>query len=163
VPESWVINASPIILLAKVGLIQHVPQLVETLVIPQPVVEEILSFRDKDAAAIFLEEAGQKFIQPAVAELKHLSSSGIGSGERAVISFATAHSGFIAVLDDLEARMIVHRLGIKTLGTVGVVLRLKKAGLISEAKSYLQQIRKVGGYMSDELFREALRQVGEQS
>jgi len=162
VPESWVINASPVILLAKVGLIQHVPRLVETLVIPQPVVTEILSYRDKDAAATWLEKAGQEFIQPAVTELKQLSSVGIGSGERAVISFAAADSGFIAVLDDLEARVIAHRLGIKTLGTVGAVLRLKKAGLISEAKSHLQQIRKIGGYMSDELFREALRQVGEQ-
>jgi predicted nucleic acid-binding protein len=161
VPESWVINASPVILLAKVGLIQHVPRLVKTLVIPQPVVTEISSFRDKDTAAIWLEEARQKFVQPSVAELKQLSSAGIGSGERAVISFAAAHSGFVAVLDDLEARVIAHRLGIKTLGTVGVVLRLKKAGLISEAKSYLQQIRNVGGYISDELFREALWQVGE--
>lgn len=160
-PESWVINASPVILLAKVGLIQHVPRLVETLVVPQPVMTEILSFRDKDAAAIWLEEAGQKFVQPAVAELEQLASSGIGSGERAVISFAAANSGFVAVLDDLEARMIAHRIGIKTLGTVGVILRLKKAGLISQAKSHLQQIRKVGGYMSDELFHEALRQVGE--
>jgi predicted nucleic acid-binding protein len=40
-------------------------------------------------------------------------------------------------------------------------LRLKQAGLISEAKTKLQQIRKAGGYMSDDLFREALRQVGE--
>jgi len=86
----------------------------------------------------------------------------MGSGERAVISFAAEISGFVAVLDDLEARVIARRLGIKTLGTVGVVLRLKKAGLIAEAKSHLQQIRKVGGYMSDELFHEALRQVGEQ-
>lgn len=140
---------------------QHVPKLVETLVVPQPVAAEILSYRNKDAAAIWLEESGRKFFQPAVAELKQLSASGIGSGERAVISFAAANSGFIAVLDDLEARTIARRLGIKTLGTVGVILRLKKAGLISEAKSYLQQIRKVGGYMSDELFREALRQVGE--
>ena len=161
-PESWVINASPVILLAKVGLIQHVPRLVETLVIPQPVVTEILSFRDKDAAAIWLEESGKQFIQPPVAELKQLSSAGIGSGEHAVISFAAAHLGFVAVLDDLEARLIAHRLEIKTLGTVGVVLRLKKAGLVSEAKSHLQQIRKVGGYMSDELFHEALRQVDEQ-
>jgi predicted nucleic acid-binding protein len=161
VPESWVINASPVILLAKVGLIQHVPKLVQTLVIPQPVVTEVLSFRDKDAAAIWLEETGKKYIQPPVAELKQLLSCGIGSGERAVISFAAAHSGFIAVLDDLEARVIAHRLGVKTLGTVGVVLRLKKAGLISEAKSHLQQIRKAGGYMSDDLFHEALRQVGE--
>ena len=160
-PESWVINASPVILLAKVGLIQHISQLVQALVIPQPVVTEIVSFRDKDAAAIWLEKAGQIFVQPPVVELKQLSSAGIGSGERAVISFAAANPNFIAVLDDLEARAIAHRLGIKTLGTVGVVLRLKKAGLISEAKSNLQQIRKVGGYMSDELFHEALRQVGE--
>lgn len=160
--ESWVINASPVILLAKVGLIRHIPRLVQTLVIPQPVVTEILSFRDKDAAAIWLEGTGRTFIQPPVAELKQLSSSGMGSGERAVISFAAEISGFVAVLDDLEARVIARRLGIKTLGTVGVVLRLKKTGLIAEAKSHLQQIRKVGGYMSDELFHEALRQVGEQ-
>lgn len=160
-PESWVINASPVILLAKVGLIQHVPRLVDILVVPQPVVAEILGYRDKDEAAIWLNDAGQKFVQPAVAELKQLSSAGIGSGERAVISFAAANPDFVAVLDDLEARAIAHRLGVKTVGTVGVVLRLKKAGLISEAKSHLQQIRKVGGYMSDELFHEALRQTGE--
>ena len=160
-PESWVINASPVILLAKVGLIQRVPRLVGTLVVPQPVVAEILSYRDKDEAAVWLGEAGQKFIQAPVTESKPLASAGIGSGERAVISFAAANPGVIAVLDDLEARVIAHRLGVKTLGTVGVVLRLKKAGLISEAKSHLQQIRKVGGYMSDELFHEALRQAGE--
>jgi predicted nucleic acid-binding protein len=161
VPESWVINASPVILLAKVGVIQLVPQLVQTLAIPQPVVTEILGYRKKDAAAKWLEESGKQFIRPPVLEIKQLSSSGIGSGERAVISFATANSGFIAVLDDFEARVIARRLGISTLGTVGVVLRLKRAGLISAAKPHLQQIRKVGGYMSDELFHEALRQVGE--
>lgn len=160
-PESWVINASPIILLAKAGLIQHVPQLVKTLVIPQPVTAEILNYHARDAAAVWLNEKGKQFVQPSVAELKHLSSSGIGLGERAVISFAVANPGFVAVLDDLEARAIACRLEIKTIGTVGVILRLKKAGLISEAKSYLQHLRKAGGYMSDDLFREALRQAGE--
>lgn len=160
-PESWVINASPVILLAKVGLIEHVPKLAETLVVPQPVVTEILSHRERDAAAIWLETAGKNFVRPAVAELRQLSTTAMGLGERAVISFAAANSGFIAVLDDLEARATAHRLGIRTLGTVGVVLRLKNAGRIADAKSHLQQIRRVGGYMSDELFREALRQVGE--
>ena len=161
-PESWVINASPVILLAKAGLIQHVPRLVHALVIPQPVVTEILNFHDKDPAAIWLRDFGQKFVQSSFVEAKQLASTGIGSGERAVISFAAANSGFLAVLDDLEARVMARRLGVKTLGTIGVVLRLKKAGLIPEAKLHLQQIRKAGGYMSEELFREALRQTGEQ-
>jgi predicted nucleic acid-binding protein len=161
VPESWVINASPVILLAKAELIQYVPQLVQMLIVPQPVAAEIIGYRGKDAAAIWLEKSGREFIKPAITELKQLSSSGIGSGERAVISFAAANVGFVAVLDDLEARAIARNLGIKTLGTVGVVLRLKKAGLIPEVRSSLQQIRKIGGYMSDELFREALKQAGE--
>jgi predicted nucleic acid-binding protein len=161
VPESWVINASLVILLAKAGLIQLVPQLVKTLVIPQPVATEILNDSKRDAATVWLEEKGKQFVQPLIAESKHLSSFGIGLGERAVISFAIANSGFLAVLADLEARAVAYGLGIKTLGTVGAILRLKKAGLISEAKTYLQHLRKVGGYMSDDLFREALRQAGE--
>ena len=157
--EFWVINASPVILLAKVGLIERVPSLAEKFVIPEPVVTEILT-RD-DAAARWLNEAGKKFISPAVAELPELSDSEIGMGERSVISFAATHRGFIAVLDDNEARIIAQRLGIKIRGTVGVVLRLKKAGLISEAKSHLLKIKGAGGYISDELLAEALQIAGE--
>lgn len=141
---------------------ERVASLVETLVIPQPVMAEILSVHS-DAAALWLRESGKLFIRPAVAELKELSGSEIGAGERAVISWAAAQRGFIAVLDDREARSIAQRLGVRILGTVGVVLRLKRAGLVSDVKSHLVQIKQVGGYMSDELFREALRSAGEQA
>jgi predicted nucleic acid-binding protein len=161
VAESWVINASPTILLAKAGLIELVPRLTMRCVIPQPVVSEILNVRGQDAAANWLKQSGKTFIEPAVAELSSLAQSDIGPGERAVISWAAAHPGFVAVLDDLEARMIAHKLGIPLIGTVGVVLRLKKAGLISEAKPHLQNIRAAGGYIGDELFNAALKQVGE--
>jgi predicted nucleic acid-binding protein len=160
--ESWVINASPIILLAKVGLIERVPGVAESMVVPQPVVEEILRARG-DAAARWLSGAGRQFIRPAVAELTELSGSEIGSGERAVISWAAAHRGFSAVLDDREARTIARRLGIKIIGTVGVVLRLKQAGLIHEVKPHLMQIKQVSGYISDDIMREALRSAGESS
>lgn len=158
--ESWVINASPVILLAKVGLIGIVPSLADTFVVPQPVVEEILSVRG-DAATRWLTNEGRTFVRPAVVELTHLAGSEIGPGERAVISWAATHRGFIAVLDDREARKIAQELNIKVLGTVGIVLRLKKAGLISEAKPHLAKIRQVGGFISEELFREALHTAGE--
>lgn len=159
--ESWVINASPVILLAKAGLMERVSLLADPFVIPQPVADEILGVRGEDAAARWLKEMGKPFIRPAVAELTELSGSEIGSGERSVISWAAAHRGFIAVLDDHEARVIAQRLGVRILGTVGVVLRLKQAGLISEAKPHLLHIKKVGGYIGDELLREALRRAGE--
>jgi predicted nucleic acid-binding protein len=57
--------------------------------------------------------------------------------------------------------MAAQRLGVKVLGTVGVVLRLKQAGVIPEAKTALLTIRNAGGYVSDALLREALQRVGE--
>ena len=159
--ESWVINASPVILLAKVGLIENVPSLADSFVIPEPVVTEILSVHD-DAAAHWLTSAGKKFVQPSVPELAALSNFDIGLGERSVLSWAKAHSGFTVVLDDREARVAAHQLGLKVLGTVGVVIRLKRAGLISEMKPHLIEIRRVGGYISDELLREVLQSAGEQ-
>jgi predicted nucleic acid-binding protein len=161
VAESWVINASPTILLAKAGLMELIPKLTTRFVIPQPVVEEILNVRGKDAAAKWLQQSGKQFIQPAVAGFPALASSEIGPGERAVISWAMAHPGFVAVLDDFEARVIAQKLGVPLIGTVGVILRLKKAGLISAAKPHLQNIRNAGGYIGDKLFAAALKQAGE--
>ena len=162
-PEHWVINTSPTILLAKVGLVEFVPQLVTELVIPEPVASEILTAAKGDAAAVWLQGAGKIFIKPAVADLPSLSDWKIGPGERSVISWAATHADYMAVLDDLEARFIAQRLGIKIIGTIGIVLRLKRHGLISEAKPHLKKIREVGGYISEELFHEALRQVGEKT
>jgi predicted nucleic acid-binding protein len=78
-----------------------------------------------------------------------------------VISWAAANPGFVAVLDDSEARIAARRAGIRVIGTVSVILELKRASLIPEIKPHLLEIRRVGGYISDELFQEALRRAGE--
>jgi len=162
VPEPWVINASPVILLAKAGLIERVPALADPLVIPEAVAEEILRGQGEDAAARWLKGAGRRFIRAAGAGLAELSGFGIGLGERAVIAWAKAHPGFVAVMDDHEARVAAQQLGIRVIGTVGVILLLKRAGVITEAKSPLLRIRSMGGYVGDELFRKALRNAGEE-
>ena len=161
--ESWVINASPVILLAKVGLIVHVPQLTESIIIPEPVAEEIRKCRTVDAAVSWINGTGRQFVRAAVEELAVLRETGIGPGERSVISWAAKNPGFVAVLDDSEARAAAQRFGVRVRGTVGVVLEMKKRGLIPEVNAPLTQIRRVGGYMSDELFREALHCAGERS
>jgi predicted nucleic acid-binding protein len=163
VSKPWVINASPVILLSKAGLIHHVPAVARPLIIPEPVAAEIRQCREVDVAVNWIQGGGKQFIRPPAKELPELAQAGIGPGERAVISWAAANSGFIAVLDDSEARLLARRLGVPVLGTVGVVLDLKAAGLIPEIKSYLLEIRRVGGYMSDALFEEALRRAGERT
>lgn len=159
--EHWVINASPVILLAKADLIQFVPSVAQTLVVPEPVAAEIQQCREVDAAVKWLEEVGRKFVCAPAREIDQLSNTGIGPGERSVISWAAANPGFVAVLDDSEARIAARRAGIRVIGTVSVILELKRASLIPEIKPHLLEIRRVGGYISDELFQEALRRAGE--
>jgi predicted nucleic acid-binding protein len=160
VPENWVINASPIIFLAKLNLIESVPRLCNRLVVPNPVAAEVC--RVADAGAHWLRGTGQRFIQPAAEAPTFLNRSDIGAGERSVIAWALAYDGFIAVMDDHAARAEAQHLKLPLLGTVGVLLRLKKAGTIAALKPSLMQLRQVGAHVSESLFREALNRAGEQ-
>jgi predicted nucleic acid-binding protein len=163
VAEPWVINASPIIVLAKVGLMEKVPSLADPLVVPEAVAQEIRSCAIEDAAVRWLKGAGQSFIRPTEPAPLQLAGSGIGHGEKSVIAWALVHLGFIAVLDDSAARSQARRLGLPVLGTVGVVIRLKQAGLIDKVKPRLLQIRQAGGHIGEGLLREALHCAGEES
>lgn len=159
--ESWVINASPVILLAKAGLIHHVPVLAQPLVIPEPVAVEIQSCRTVDAAIAWMNQMGRTFVRRPAPELAELHASRIGSGGRAVPSWAVANPGFVAVMDDAEARALAARYEVPLLGTVGVVLKLKRARLIEAVKPHLLEIRRAGGFIGDKLLREALLIAGE--
>jgi predicted nucleic acid-binding protein len=161
VTEGWVLNASPIILLAKIKLIQLVPKLAEPLVIPEPVAEEVLRGPVDDPGAQWLSGPGNKFRRPAAIEPQEFAELGIGAGERSVIAWALAHPGFAAIMDDAAARSHAQVLGVVVFGTVRVLLRLKVAGLIPEVKSPLLQMRQAGGHITDALLEEALNQAGE--
>lgn len=66
-----------------------------------------------------------------------------------------------AVLDDLQARRCARTLGIPVIGTLGVVLRAKRHGIIGEARPVVARLREVGLYLSDELVERALAHLGE--
>jgi predicted nucleic acid-binding protein len=160
-PEAWVINASPLILLAKARLMERVVALADPLVIPAPVAEEIRRGAPDDPGLQWLEGPGRTLLKQSVTEPASLAACDIGSGERSVIAWALVYPEFTAVMDDLAARSEAERRGVKVLGTVGIILRLKSADLIPEAKASLTRIRQAGAHMSEALFQEALRRAGE--
>jgi predicted nucleic acid-binding protein len=64
VADRWVINASPIILLAKAEVVQFLPRLCHELVIPAGVVSEVESIRITDAGKNWLAAEGRQFVHP---------------------------------------------------------------------------------------------------
>jgi predicted nucleic acid-binding protein len=158
--ELWVVNASPIITLAKAGCLHLLEQLA-SVVVPEAVVQEIEAGPNTDPARKALEggwgaRSAPLEIPGAVLEW------GLGAGESAVLALALEESGRIAVLDDAAARRCARSLGVMTLGTLAVVLRAKQAGLIPSASQVAAALLEAGLRLDDETLRTALeRGAGE--
>jgi len=78
-----------------------------------------------------------------------------------VLSWALAHPGTLAVLDDFAARKCAGAIGVRVKGTLGLALLAKTRGQLSAARPLVEELRQAGLYLSDTLIREALSLVGE--
>jgi predicted nucleic acid-binding protein len=84
----------------------------------------------------------------------------VDSGEAEALALACERQWTI-VLDDRQARSVGKRLGLKMIGTVAVVVRAKKLGLISAVAPLLQNLADHGFRVSEALLKEALNMAGE--
>jgi len=132
--ETAVVNASPLICLSRAGLADLLRQSAQTIVVPAAVAREILARGPRDltaatlASSTWLKQVEDPAVPPGILAWD------LGDGESSVLAWALAHSGARAVIDDLEARRCAESLGIPLRGTVGLILRARRAGLIDSAR-----------------------------
>jgi predicted nucleic acid-binding protein len=160
VSDIWVVNASPIIALAKVGRLHLLRDLCKELLTPQAVVSEIFAGPPSDPARLALEQGWESKVAPHAIP-PELLEWGLGSGETAVLAVAMERKPATAVLDDAAARSCAKTLGIEVIGTLGVILRARKKNLISSAAEVLQSLCTAGFRLEDEMIRSALESIGE--
>jgi predicted nucleic acid-binding protein len=84
----------------------------------------------------------------------------LSHGERYAIALAILQKEPL-VIDDRLGRQVARALGVSVVGTVGVLIQAKKAGLILEVRSLMQEMRSAGYWLSDELIERAANQAGE--
>lgn len=93
--------------------------------------------------------------------LHDLPSNKLGQGEREVIAYAHAHDCCIAGLDDWQARLLAEKIGVTVIGIVGIVIQAKYSGSITSVQDILKRMQQQGFFLSDVVYREALRLAGE--
>src|SRR5688572_14834220 len=116
VAEQWVINASPVIALARVGQLELLARLPKQAIIPRAVEEELLRASEDDPARRAVESGMFKIIETPTPPSEILAWD-LGQGETAVLSYALAHRKWIAVLDDGVARRCARSLSLSVTGT----------------------------------------------
>jgi len=114
-----------------------------------------------DEASLALASTSWLKQTPAVGVPTTVASWDLGGGESSVLSWAAAHPGTITILDDYAARTCAETLGIPVVGSLGLALRAKIEGRVSEAQPLVEKLIRAGLYLSDALVRQALELVGE--
>lgn len=155
--ECWVVNASPVICLAKAGQIEILLNLPEKIIIPYAVAEEIHAGPSGDPARKILSLG--KFMIAEVMTLPEIIAWDLGQGEASVLSYAKANTGWTAIIDDLAARKCARGLAIPYIGTLAVVIMAKKRGLITSAADVMRSLQAAGLRLDDEVIRFAIKQT----
>ena len=146
-------NASPLIALNHIERLALLELLFGDVLVPPAVTAEcqsIVAFPD------WVRE--RPLGQPIGPRLLKLT---LGLGESEAISLAIERNAQRVLLDERRARQSARALGLRPLGTLGILLAAKRRGHLSEIRPCLSQLAEHGFRVSPQLRAEVLLSAGE--
>lgn len=154
-------DSSPLIALAIIGQQELLPRLYQRVVTPPVVWEEVTVRGAGLPGALEVSRLSWLEIQaPPPALLQPLMIL-VGHGEAQAIALALSMPGSTVLLDDAQARRVAERFGVTRIGTLGILRRAKKAGMIAAIRPFLMQLQANGIYIRQDLINAVLRDVAE--
>jgi predicted nucleic acid-binding protein len=133
--------------LSRTGRLELLRELFQSILIPPAVYDEVVTSGGGRPGAA--EVAAADWI--ATCEpIDHLAVDylkiTLGAGESEAIVIAREQKADFMILDDWQARQTALGLSLLVIGTVAVLAKAEKKGLISDLSSALQDLRQVGFY-----------------
>jgi len=157
-----VCNAGPLIALAGVAQLPLLRELYSRILVPEPVIEEIMRSGAGRAGAIEIGSANWLEVVPPTAERDALLAAELGAGESAVLRVAARLSAPLVLIDERRAcRIATQVYALKVRGTAGVLVEAKRAGLIPTIRPLLEAMVQDGYFLSTRLVETACNAAGE--
>ncbi|MEM7510377.1 MAG: DUF3368 domain-containing protein [Bacteroidota bacterium] len=146
-PDSIIItDASPLIALIKINKLEILDQLFDKILITDVVRDEVRS----NLPEWIKVSSNYNLEQKKLLELE------LDPGEASAISLALGMPNSLLIIDEKKGRKVAKRLGLKIIGTIGVVVKAKQQGVIPTAKEVLEDLEKSGLWISQELKEDIL-------
>jgi predicted nucleic acid-binding protein len=158
----WIVDTSPLIFLAKLNRLDLLRQGAEEILAPPAVLREISERQDEAARQV--EEARRDWLRTRAVEDRLLSTvlqTDLGEGEAEAIALALEVGAARIVLDDLDARRFADRLGLRSVGTLGLLLAARLRGEIPSLRDEIARLRHGGFRAAPALVAAILREAGE--
>lgn len=146
-------NSSPLIAGADIGLGAIFETLFGEILIPPAVRQEV--FTRQPQPSWITERALTYPSAPALLQGR------LGAGEREAIALALEVNAALLLMDELAGRRTAMSLGLRVMGTLGVLLRAKTLELIPAVSPLMEQLLATGFYVDEELAERVRRTAGE--
>jgi len=161
-PDRLVIsNTSPLLYLHQVGYLELLRKLYGQVQIPRAVQKELqagaqqgISVPDTSTLEwLHVRPIWDSTLLPVVIDL--------GAGEAEAIALAVANPESLLILDDSLGRRIARLNGVTFTGTLGVLVKAKKAGLLPSVSPVIEALRKTTMHLTTSLIEMVIKEAGE--
>lgn len=156
-----VIDTSPWIALSICGKTEVLEQLYEEVYMPVGVKEEILIGGEEKVGVTELGKSSWLKVEEVTDIEKPKLLYELDGGEAEVIILAKEKEIREVLIDEKVVRMQAKILGLEVVGTLGLLLRAKKKGVLSEIKPLIEKMLQRGIWIRSKTVKGILREAGE--
>jgi len=149
-PENIIADTSCLVLLEKIGELDILKKLYNTITITPTVKDEYGGFIP---AFVSVKKVKNKNYQKLI-------GTRVDPGEASAIALAVEIHGLL-VLDDLKARKLALELELDYTGTFGVLVDATQSGYIHSFANVLKRVKQTNFHLSEDLERRLLEMTGE--
>jgi uncharacterized protein len=161
-PRLVVSNTTPISNLIKIHHISLLHQVFDRVLIPAQVAEEL--DRGKHVLGAWREAPGANALdveRPLEGPFLHQLRLRLDEGEAAAIALAVERGASLLLMDEIDGRRAAQHHGLKIAGTLAILLEAKRQAFITEVRSLIDDLERVGFRMSNPLKEHVLSVAGE--
>lgn len=154
-------DSSPLIALAVIDKLDMLEKLYQEFYVPAAVFEEVAQAEKPFAKELKLFLHGKiKNVENKLAVA--MLSNDIGAGEAEAIVLALEQRPSVVLIDDLKARRFAKMNNLDVIGTMGILLKAKKDGLVSEIKPLIATLLLNEIRISAKIIEMTLQAAGEE-
>ncbi|MEM1127911.1 MAG: DUF3368 domain-containing protein [Bacteroidota bacterium] len=146
-----VVDTSVLIGLSHLGRLDLLPTLLGTVLAPSAVIREFGSLPD----------GVQERLVQDTAQVQEHRAQFLGVGEAEVIALAHELRVELVLIDERRARRYAAAQGLTVVGTAGILVQAKRAGLLAAVQPLLETLRRRGFRLSDRLYNHVLTLASE--
>lgn len=155
-------NATPLINFAAINRLDILKEVFGQVIIPQAVYDETTVSGFLWSQFILQAVASEWLQVRTVSNIDPIISLELDDGEREAIALALETGVNKILLDERDARKVAQSIGLRLIGTLGILLLAKEKHIIPEIKPLLHGMIDVAQYwVNVKLYEQVLKQAGE--